>query len=540
MVNLTDLRFSLLDFCAFQQCQVSKTTVMARKWSKRRSDTAEPGHGFDKEVGVLESSDDDLKSQSTASVTSSGWLCFGRWRARRARHAQPGNMKKFGFGKKSEGDDDDRNRAGLFGRKKLAPQEENPYAQQPAEDPYARMTPYQQARANLAAGPQAPRPGAAGLPSGPRPGAGGLPSGPAQRNGYGTPPPSYQGSPQVGGGYAPDKFGAAGGYGASRYDAGASGYGGAGATPASQTSARFASRGPGGYGGLGPAEEDANRDELLAGARQRHAAPPSYMSTDNSTSDASGATGGYGGGYGEQRELTAEELEKEEFNSIKNQIKDVRKQTVNSSGNAAMQMENSINVGRGILVRLGEQGERLHNTEKMLDLAHNQSRIAEEKTGELKTLNRSMFAVHVSNPFTSTSRQALKDQQVIEQHRLDAEQRDATRKSAYAGTQAMEQTFRDMDRPTLLGQTSRSNAERSKYMIEEDSDEEGAAEDNRDEDEIERNIQAMERNAPTLKYVAQALGAEVDRQDTVITRLGHKTQGVDKNLAVTRAKLNRI
>ncbi|KAB5580487.1 hypothetical protein GE09DRAFT_1051044 [Coniochaeta sp. 2T2.1] len=447
-------------------------------------------------------------------------------------------MKKFGFGKKSEGDDDDRNRAGLFGRKKPAPQDDNPYAQQPAEDPYARKTPYQQARADLAAGPQAHRPGAAGLPSGPRPGAGGLPSGPAaQRNGYGTPPPSYQGSPQVGSGYAPEKFGAAGGYGSNRYDSGTSAYG---APPPSQSSARFASRGPGGYGGLGRAEEDPNRDELLGGARQRQAGPPSYVSTDNNAADPSGAMGGYGDGYGEQRELTEEDLEKQEYDGIKNQIKDVRKQTVNSSGNAAMAMENAINVGRGTLTRLGQQGEMLHNTEKNLDLAQNQSRIADEKTGELKTLNRSMFAVHVSNPFTSKSRQAMRDQQIIEQHRIEAEQRDATRKSAFAGMQGMETTFREMDRPTLLGQTSRSNAERSKYMIEEDSDEEGAAEDNQDEDNIERNLQAMERNAPVLKHIAKALGTEVDRQNDVIDRLGYKSQGLDENLAVTRAKLSRI
>jgi hypothetical protein len=47
---------------------------------------------------------------------------------------------------------------------------------------------------------------------------------------------------------------------------------------------------------------------------------------------------------------------------------------------------------------LGAQGERIHNTEKNLDLASSQNRIAEEKARELKTLNKSMFAVYDSPP----------------------------------------------------------------------------------------------------------------------------------------------
>ncbi|KAJ9161356.1 Plasma membrane snare protein [Coniochaeta hoffmannii] len=451
-------------------------------------------------------------------------------------------MKKFGFGKKSEGDDDDRNRSSLFGRKKPAAQEENPYAQQPAEDPYARMTPYQQARANLAAGPQAPRPGAAGLPSGPRPGGGGLPSGPgpAQRNGYGTPPPSYQGSPQVGGGYAPDKFGAAGGYGSTRYGSGASGYDSAGTTSA-LPSQKYQTRGPGGYGGLGPADEDENRDALLGGARQRQAAPPSYVSTDNNAADVSGGAGGaYGGGYGEQREVTAEELEQEEYRDIKRQINDVRKQTVNSSNNAAMQMENAINVGMGTLARLGQQGESLAKTEKNLDMALHQTRVATDKTKELETLNRSMFAVHVTNPFTSKSRQAAAEQQIIEQHQREAAQREATRKSAFQGAQGMEKTFRDLSRPTLLGQTSRSATERSKYMIEDDSDDEGATDGAMDEGQLDFNLQRLEKGAPVLGNIARAIGTEVDRQDVVIHRIGEKSAKTETGLVVTRAKLSNI
>lgn len=471
-------------------------------------------------------------------------------------------MKKFGFGKKAEGDDDDRNRAGLFGRKKPAPQEENPYAQQPAEDPYARMTPYQQARANLAAGPQISRPSAAGLPSGPRPGAGGLPSGPAQRNGYGTPPPSYQGSPQVGGGYAPDKFGAAGGYGGSRYDTGASGYGGAGTTPAFQTSARFASRGPGGYGGLGPADEDANRDELLAGARQRHAIPPSYVSTDNNDfaapSAINGTNGGGGGGYGEQRELTAEEQEEEEYQSIVNQGKQMKRDDLSSLQRSNQVALQTLDIARGTTARLGEQEERLRNAERNLQIADFHHKIANDKTRELKTLNRSMFAVHVANPFTKGKREAQLEQAVLGRHREDRDVSEATRRDAFRANQQNEQDFKEAEalglRRAPAPDSEAARARRKELMFDENDSEEEQLENG-----IQEGQEELSRNIGQLKKFAEIQGKMVDRQIILTERMteqasylllirtdalqvltSKQSKGLDEGLAVTRAQLSRI
>jgi len=451
-------------------------------------------------------------------------------------------MKKFGFGKKSEGDDDDRNRSGLFGRKKPAAQEENPYAQQPAEDPYARMTPYQQARANLAAGPQAPRPGAAGLPSGPRPGGGGLPSGPgpAQRNAYGTPPPSYQGSPQVGGGYAPDKFGAAGGYGSNRYDSGASSYDPTGA-PSAPPSQRIPTRGPGGYGGLGPADDDAARDQLLGGARQRQDAPPSYVPSDNK--NESSGTGGdaYGGGYGEQRELTEEELEKQEYGDIKNKINDTLSQTDQSLDRTLAMLDQATDTGTSTLARLAGQRERLHNTQKNLDLAANQHRIATDKTKELETLNRSMFAVHVSNPFTSKQRLAEKDQQVLERHRMERENREAIRKQQFYATQNMEKTFNELSRPARANGGANAATARSKYAFaEEDSDDEWVEAQAQKEASINGKLDMASEGMKRLHTLAVRQGQEVAEQNDLIDVLQKDVSHLSPRCVVLIDLLTRI
>lgn len=119
--------------------------------------------------------------------------------------------------------------------------------------------------------------------------------------------------------------------------------------------------------------------------------------------------------------------------------------------------------------RLGAQGERIHNTERNLDLASSQNRIAEEKARELKTLNRSMFAVHVSNPFTSSSRQRERDEKIMETHRSEREERDRTRAAAWQSNARQDEYKRGAPGAGASGGRS-TLADRAKYQFEADSE----------------------------------------------------------------------
>ena len=70
--------------------------------------------------------------------------------------------------------------------------------------------------------------------------------------------------------------------------------------------------------------------------------------------------------------------------------------------------------------------------------------MAEEKAKELKRLNGSMFAIHPSNPFTAQKRREQRDAEVMDRHRLERDQREATRKEAYSSDHRMQNTFKDM------------------------------------------------------------------------------------------------
>lgn len=439
-------------------------------------------------------------------------------------------MKKFGFGKKpGDAADEESARTSLFSRSSKgsspAPATSNPYAQPPqAADPYAQDTnkyanmsstggsPYQQAKT--------------GLPGGPR--AGGLPNGPGTaRGGYGAPDTGSNG----GGGYGADKYGSGGGYGSNRYDG----------TPQG-ASTKF---GPSGYGGLGrtnstdTAATEDNRDALFGAAKDRYAQKTSMaaVSRPGGYGANSGTSQGGYGAYGEERQLTAEEEEEEDIQATKQQIRFMKQEDVSSTRNALRIAAQAEETGRATLARLGAQGERIHNTEKNLDLAANHNRVAEEKAKELKTLNRSMFAVHVSNPFTASSRRAERDQEIIDKHRTEREQRDATRQAAFGTEQRMERAFKDLQpgdagyRPQM---TKSSLAERSKYQFEADS------EDEEMENEIDANLEALSGAAGRLNLLARATGREVDEQNKHIDRIIAKSDKVDDQIAMNRARLDRI
>ena len=430
-------------------------------------------------------------------------------------------MKKFGFGKKRDGDEDP-NRSALFGKKgSPAPSSDNPYAQsQSSNDPYMNeanqkyATPYQQARANLGGNnPQAP--------SGPsRQGGGGYGTPPPNRTpsiaSTATAPPPYSENHQGPSGYANDRFGNPSGYGANRY-AGAGGPGGAG------------SRGPGGYGGFGPADDtDANRDALFSGAQQRQAQQaPAQTAGGYGSSGTAAGSGGYGGsGYGEERELSEQEKEDLEVRNIRQETKNIRDASLASTENSLRTLEQTLGGGTETYARLARQNEMLHNTNQHLDRAAIANRMAKEKTAELKTLNRSMFAVHVSNPFTSKARKAEEEAKFLAQHREDRETREATRKEKYSQNARMEQSFKEIsEQQRAVPQSfSRANrADRYKYMDEDNSeDEEDKRIEAEKEDRIAFNQERMLGMTKQLNTLARGLGEEVSSSNKLIDEIGSK------------------
>ncbi|KAI9662369.1 MAG: Meiosis-specific subunit of the t-SNARE complex [Bathelium mastoideum] len=347
------------------------------------------------------------------------------------------------------------------------------------------------------------------------------------------------------------------------YGAGAGGYGGQGGYGGNRYGAEDAggSAGParraGGYGGMGGgAEDDGSRDALFGGAAKRAqnttgaGGGAAAQGQGQTQGGAGGSTwgggeeessyGGYGTGsnqgYGSyaDRQLTAEEEEEEDVQATKQQIRQLKNQDVASTRNALRIAAQAEETGRSTLARLGEQGERIHNTEKNLDLASNQNRLAEDKARELKTLNKSMFAMHVNNPFTAGKRREARDQAIMDKHYTEREQREATRREAFRSQQRQAEYQRDLSGKPGQGGNAKNLAERSKYQFEADS------EDDEMENEIEGNLDLLQGAAGRLGQLGRAMGREVDEQNKHIDRITGKTDTVDDQIAFNRARLDRI
>lgn len=185
----------------------------------------------------------------------------------------------------------------------------------------------------------------------------------------------------------------------------------------------------------------------------------------------------------------------------------------------------------GTYARLGAQHERLNYTETLLDKASTSTREADVSTKKLKSLNRSMFAVHVNNPFTSTKRTKEMEERTLSNHRADRDMRDATRKAGYDSNSRMEQGFKEIDKAQRsTDKWSRSSgAEKSKYAFEDDS------EDDANEDRIDDAMVRTAGHVTTLNSVAKLMGKEIEGQNQLIDRLGDKVRYYEKHHTRTPA-----
>ncbi|KAL2840692.1 hypothetical protein BJY01DRAFT_218264 [Aspergillus pseudoustus] len=427
-------------------------------------------------------------------------------------------MKRFGLKKSSDGgDEDSSSRRALFGsrsKSKSPAPSSNPYAKPIPADPYTK--------AKVNAGVAAPPPNMQ-MPSSPAP-SNGIPG----DNKYQFPGDNkYQG-------YTPNSYSNQEGYGANRY----------GSSAGAASASRY---GPGGYGGLGSSDpndpsRDANRSAPFTGASERAAAqqtsaPPPYTEQQQQQPGGyGGASSGYATGTYEERQLTAEEEEEQEIQAVKQDIRFVKQGDVSSTRNALRIAAQAEETTRETLARLGAQGEMIHDTERHLDAAGVEGRIADEKARELKTLNKSMFAVHVSNPFTSAQRRKERDDRVMNVHRQERDAQAGTRNEAYKANQRMEQTFREIERESGRAPKPKkaSVTERAKYQFEADS------EDDAMEDEIEQNLNLISGATGRLNLLAKATGRELDEQNRHLERIMNKSENVDDQLAMNRARLDRI
>ncbi|KAF9282534.1 Protein transport protein S9 plasma membrane t-SNARE [Mortierella alpina] len=244
--------------------------------------------------------------------------------------------------------------------------------------------------------------------------------------------------------------------------------------------------------------------------------------------------------YGDQQHPVHGQETEQDVDRVAQQIRDTRQESVQSTRNALRALQEADESAGRTMQQLGEQSEQLGRVERNLDSAQIHADNAQEKAGELKTVNRSMFAVHIKNPFTSTK----KKERALEEAKLKAAeelaQRERIRKEEYETKQRLNaaQGQGPYGRgPSSNGYSNNGRGgpgERSAYAFE------NTAEDDAHEAEIDHNLDMMGGILGNLKNSAMAMNTEVNRQNERMTHITHKTDDLSGSVTHNTQLLQKI
>ena len=239
-----------------------------------------------------------------------------------------------------------------------------------------------------------------------------------------------------------------------------------------------------------------------------------------------------------EEEQRQQQEEDDAVDELKQQIKFTKQSSVASTRNTLKMAQEAEMSGMNTLGLLGHQSEKLNNVERNLDLMNIQNSIADEKVSELQKLNRSLWAVHVSNPFNSKRRKQeredkIKNQKIQEQAMMESTNQDLLQ-STNRIENAMEENGRNIsdvrdryERKDILNRAQ-------KYQFENDE------EDDEMEVEIDRNLDKIQQVSGRLKKLAIAAGSELDSQQDRIKRIEDNTDDLDIKIHVNTTKLSTI
>ncbi|KAI0639367.1 hypothetical protein C8Q77DRAFT_1163797 [Trametes polyzona] len=286
----------------------------------------------------------------------------------------------------------------------------------------------------------------------------------------------------------------------------------------------------------GQANIDSDRNELFSGYKPKPGGGSGRFFDDG--------PGGRGGPLQRRGTPPPGEENEEDVEGIKQDMRFMKQESVNSTRNALRLAREAEETARNTVSKLGSQSEKLADTERHLDVSKGYSLRAEDKTDELKQLNRSIFRPVIT--FNKDAKRAAQEAKI--QARYD-EERDAREKAMSDIRETQDRLGRAATYGVRDGEEGiaggsgrfRTQAElqarknqRSRYQFEADE------EDDQLEDELDDNLDEIMDVTKRLKALGTAMSSELDTQNERITRITDKTDRLDNHIFRNTERLNRI
>ncbi|GAB1518148.1 transporter protein Sec9 [Rhizoctonia solani] len=275
---------------------------------------------------------------------------------------------------------------------------------------------------------------------------------------------------------------------------------------------------------------DTDRTELFAGHQPTQ---PHNQYNDNEPVD-----------------MNAEE-EEEAVEEIKRDVRSVKQESVQSTRNALRIARQAEEDAQNTLLKVGDQSEKIANTERHLDLAKGSHSRAEDKTSETEKMNQSIF--HPRFAFNKEKKRQKEEQRIYDRHELERLEREKAaldvqdtrnrlgRIGSYEGGDNDIDNYgdgqggvvRDAPRLSPEQQQARQTA-RAKYQFE------ATASDDELEDELDDNLDEIHDVAKRLKGLAEASGQELNQQNPRLGRISNNADKLDAKIVQTTGRLKRI
>lgn len=175
-----------------------------------------------------------------------------------------------------------------------------------------------------------------------------------------------------------------------------------------------------------------------------------------------------------------------------------------------------------------------------LDTSKAISTRAEDQAAEIKRLNRSIF--RPSFTFNKEAKRRAKEQELVERHIREKEERLQTRKEAADARENVNRAFHDAARSHekkqqkglggkgSLSETSKL-AGRAKYQFE------ATESDDEMEDEIEKNMDELSLVSKRLNILAKGAGKQIQAQNEVLSNMEDKVDKLDVRLVSNTQRL---
>ncbi|KAI8377980.1 uncharacterized protein BYT42DRAFT_572375 [Radiomyces spectabilis] len=237
--------------------------------------------------------------------------------------------------------------------------------------------------------------------------------------------------------------------------------------------------------------------------------------------------------YGSSR--FAENEEDEEVAGLKQQIRNVKQDTLQSTRNALAKINETEGTAANTMNMLGQQSSQIANVDRNLDLSKAYSDRAASQASELKQLNRSIFIPVVKNPFTKKSRNRKELEALKSDHAEHMAERDNIRQFEHESNARIDRAQRANQRTSANAgyRRGRSEADRQRYQFEGDS------EDDQVEDEIDSNLDLLGDATSRLKNMALTMNDELDSQNKHLHKMDKKVDPINERLMTTTHTLNK-